>query len=194
MSQSTITPEVPTLTQLIDEGSKKFKYGLLWWFVYPYFSDSDYGYIDWLTYLTEKQIHDKLLEAVSYFLSWDFTSFGSDRFTTYNGHDVSPFQYLMKGLKQHSVYFSVGRIGCDDSKRPGEGMFDLVEFFSECLYKILVEGETTQKWKITHDVWHACNRVIRNYSGARMVQGYPDSMSIVSDYYTSKSKTVKCGW
>ena len=66
-SDNTTSTEQPKLTyiELIDEGSKKFKYGLLWWFMYTHFRHGDYHYIQLLK-LTEQEIHDKLSKGLQF--------------------------------------------------------------------------------------------------------------------------------
>ena len=56
-------PTMLTITQIIDEGGKKFKYGLLWWFMYPVINNSDYYYQHMLK-LSEQEINKKLTTAL----------------------------------------------------------------------------------------------------------------------------------
>ena len=61
-----------TVGEVIDEGSKLFKYGLLWWFVQRRFIGGDYLYGRWIkSGMTEKEIHDKLMGVVAEYLLFD---------------------------------------------------------------------------------------------------------------------------
>ena len=155
------------IVHLIDEGSQKFKYGLLWWFVYPSFH-SDYSFAGWLKDdISDKEIHDRLAGPVSY------------------GHYYTngPIGELITFVKKNMMLFS----------RFIEVNFDEIDFLSDCLYTMLTD-KSYFKRKFISNVWHAANRLMRNYNNAGLCDFDVHVTEIISSYYEAKGIRTACGW
>ena len=157
-------------TDIIREGEKKFRYGLLWWFVQAYQYDNDFGsdykYSAWIANYTEQQIHDKLLNVISYAIM----------------HPHEPcFDHLFKAI---NYIRSENELPYDRNK-------DIVDHMADSLYSLLTVAVKVSKPKskatseIYDLIWYAANRVIRNYImhyGEALVN--PDDVyNFVYNYY-----------
>ena len=158
------------IIHLIDEGSKKFKYGLLWHLIFRSIGNSsDYHYQDLLT-LTDDEIHDILkphIEISQYYKSPAYE----------NIQELRKFlhKYISAGNRFETagpMWINRGDIRREDApltiKESGLA-FDDVDFLSDALYTLL----TSDKWyrcKIMSTVYNAANRVVRNYREAGLVE------------------------
>ena len=156
-------------TDIIHEGEKKFKYGLLWWFVQAYKLDPDFGndykYSEWIANYTEQQIHDKLLKVISYAI-------------------INPHEPCFNCLYKVIDYIRNEReVPFDEA--------DIVDHMANYLYLLLTVRVNVSKPKskatseIYNLIWYAANRVIRNYImhyGEALVN--PDDVfNFVYNYY-----------
>ena len=176
-----------TITELIDEGSKKFKYGLLWWFLYPLEEAGGYDYYySTLLEKSEEEINKELSKAV----------FIAHYSIVRPGEHLTYFRSILKHLN-HSVeklgyrYF----LSSSDYRKMNE-----VDYLAEFLYWWLTQGNTSTIYiskEMMSSIRHAANRVIRNYSQARMVntEGI-HCMEFIASYYKAKNEKPRfgCGW
>lgn len=185
---------IKSIVELIDQGSIKFKYGLLWYLIYRGIGNgSDYHYQDLLK-LNESEIHDILKPHIEL---WQFYCsphsnievlkqfLARHMFHSYHFKAIGPrFQEDFTDEEKHDKILMESRM-----------KFDSVDFLSDVLYYLLTHDNYSQ-CKIMSIVYHAANRVIRNYQAAELI---PDSkdlncMEYIRSYRMMKDLEGKCEW
>lgn len=185
---------VQTITKLIDEGSTKFKYGLLWYLMYSAFECSDYHYIDFLK-LSENEIHDILKPHVE--------------FANYvKSNDFQYHYYYIKDLKKFvgdkCLFITVDSLKTKSSFNEEEKQdkilimsrlkFDEVDYLSDIMYYLLTH-DTFHRMKFMDTIYHAANRVIRNYSSAGLIKiDKSCCMTYIQCYRKEKRLKGECNW
>ena len=178
MEAEATSPEERSYVEIIKEGDKKFKYGLLWWFVYDYKAPgygSDYKYQDWLKECSEEEIHKRLLPPVS------MAMFRPKEF--YRLHEV--IDYVKR--YRDDVPFNHR---------------DLVDYLGDYIYCLLTHPDRVVKPKsaktksLMELIYNAGNRVIRNYGAWVKCPSGVDCTSFIQYYYHNFDikPAVPCDW
>ena len=184
---ATIEQVIDDIVRTIDEGSKKFKYGLLWYLIYRLIGNgSDYHYQD-LMKLTEKEIHDILKP----YIEWSYyVEHGYDNITKLR-------KFITKYMYHKDSFHGIGPIYLDRSTKDEEShiIFDEVDFLSDVMYYLLTHN-TWKNCQIMEYIHHAANRVIRNYQACKLIR-YNEGLSCmeyIQSYYKRKGISFKCIW
>lgn len=174
-----------TVKELIDSGNIKFKYGLVWYLIYPIFeNESDYHYQDLLP-LSAEDIHKRLKEAYDKVLAHAiFNGFSS------RDHCTMYLPDMIAACKK-DISFEMYVDGYEN--------FDVIKTLSEFMYMVLTcPHEYYRKQKLFDIVCHAANRVCRNYHMIDWVQYDPEHCyEIINKYYYQEkfgAKNFKCSW
>ena len=185
---------IQSIVELIDQGSIKFKYGLLWYLIYRGIGNgSDYHYQDLLK-LNESEIHDILKPRIE--LAQLGCSYGSNMevlkqflarhmFHSYHFMHIGPrFEKDFTDEEKHDRILMESRM-----------KFDLVDFLSDVLYYLLTHDQHS-RCQIMPIVYHAANRVIRNYQAAKLIPNSKDlnCMEYIRSYRMMKDLEGKCEW
>lgn len=177
--------------ELIDSGSKKFKYGLVWYLIYELVDpDSEYGhglfgsdyhYIDLLK-LSEEEIKNKLEPIL----------------------DKTIVQKIMVNDPRIECCLVYRLI--DDLRKlhfiphfESNNLNSMTDWLSEIMYYILIHPEEFKRRKsLMETVSHAANRVIRNYQGAKLVVTSKEildhCLEYVNLYYKYRGLKVHVDW
>ena len=170
--------ETRELTDIIFDGDTQFKHGLVWWFVYN-FNDpefgGDYKLSEWLKDLSEDDIHENLIRAVSYAM-------------------IRPEEFY----RLHEVIDYVKRYRDDVPFNHR----DLVDYLGDYIYYLLTHPDRVVKPKsaktksLMELIYNAGNRVIRNYGSRVKCPSGIDCSSYISYYYHNFDikPAVPCGW
>lgn len=181
--------------KLINDGSLKFKYGLLWYLIHHRLKNTkDYHYIDLLK-LSKKQIHDILKQQIElshykpdeYKLLYKLQKFimKETHFVSYT-HDCS----ITKLNLNCPFYICDMFLYNDEIISKETELFDEVNYLSEVLYYLLTSDDYKKSY-IMNLVFVCADRVICNYTDSqtglfKKPKTYTSSYDCLKAYRLSK--------
>ena len=173
---------------IINDGDKKFKYGLVWEYVYAFPKGSyEYRrYPNWAANHTEQEIHDKLLADVTYAISKE-----KDDYVKY---DYMCLYHIIDMMKSERIEIPIDKDA------------DIVDKISDYMYWLLTDGAAVDRFKsfalrnVCDLVWMAANMIIRDY--AVYYGGYPgitngiNLKDLIKHYFQTQGiePLFKCDW
>ena len=162
-----------TVSEIIDEGSTKFKYGLCWFLNYldietPYSYDISYMK---LMEKSEREIHDILSKYIDFVL-------------------IMPLKERSKDFTL--IYSAIINLYGNKQLMITPENCDLVEIISSFMFEQLINIEKSDK-KLRETLTRAGNLVIRNFIEAKLCEKKQDVgiRKIMFNYYTEKGKNMK---
>ena len=193
---------IDDIVRVIDEGSKKFKYGLLWFLIHDLLGNrSDYHYQD-LMKLSEKEIHNILKPNIewSHYAEYSHNWHLYDNIARLRKFAIRNMCHgdnfaLIGPTYPHHLLESEKDIEITDIDKEAHIIFDEVDFLADVMYCLLTDNRWA-RCKIMETVHHAANRVIRNYQEAELIRDNRDldCLTYVQSYYKRKGIKCKCIW